>query len=89
MKVARKLSVVALRQSIQKLAASLERGGPPVLLTFRGREVAAIVSLRDFRERFGLQAAEAERQRVVEDILAHARKSPVGVDEVLDQVRAR
>lgn len=83
------LSAVDLRKSLGRVSRSLERTGEPVALTFRGRTVAVLVSLRDWNERFTLRAAREERRKLVAEILADRRPSPVAVDDVLAELRAR
>jgi PHD/YefM family antitoxin component YafN of YafNO toxin-antitoxin module len=85
----KELRAVELRQSLRRLAKTLERDGEPILLKVGRRPVGVIVSLRDFRERFALKAAEEERRRLIEEILADRREGRVPVRKVLDELRGR
>jgi len=83
------LSAAGLRRSLGRVSRSLERSGEPVALTLRGRTVAVLVSVRDWKERFTLQAAREERRRLVAEILADRRPSASLVDDVLAELRGR
>src|SRR5713226_7631271 len=50
--VMRRVNALELRQSLGKVLGLLQRSGQPVVIEKRGREVAVLISLRDFRERF-------------------------------------
>jgi prevent-host-death family protein len=84
----RDVSSTQLRQSIGRLARHLERTGEPVLLKVRGRPVGAIISLRDFRERFVLERAEEEREALVQEIKGLAIRTDVPVDAVVADLRS-
>ena len=83
------LSAAGLRKSLGRVSRSLERTGEPVALTLRGRTVAVLVSVRDWKERFALRAAREERRRLVAEILAERRPASVSVDAVVEELRAR
>jgi PHD/YefM family antitoxin component YafN of YafNO toxin-antitoxin module len=85
----KELTAVELRQSLGKVARSLEKDGEPILLKVGRRPVGVIVSLRDFRERFALRAAEEERKKLVEEILADRRAGARSVDDTIDELRRR
>jgi len=83
------VNAVELRQSLGRVCASLQRGGPPVLLAKGRQPVAVLISLRDFHERFAERAAAEARQALLQEIDALARPSadrtPAG--EILRQGR--
>jgi hypothetical protein len=85
----KEINAVQLRQSLSRLVRDLERNGDPVILRLGRRRVGAIVSLRDFHERFVLKVAEEERKRLVDEILADRRPGAVPVQKVLDELRGR
>lgn len=78
-----------MRQSLGKVVSALEAGGEPVLLCRGRRPVAALVSLRDFEERFVEKAAAAERDRLIEqmDALARPAADPTPSVEILRLAR--
>lgn len=85
----KEVTALELRQSLGKVLELLERDGEPVLLHKRGRPVAAIISLRDFRERFAERAAAEERDRLIEqmDELAGPSVDPTPVVDILRELR--
>lgn len=85
----KELTAVELRQSLGRVARSLEKDGEPILLKIGRRPVGVIVSLRDFRERFALEAAKAERRKLVGEILEDRVDGAVTVDEALSGLRRR
>ena len=87
MKGMKEVTAVELRQSLGKIARRLERDGEPILLKLGRRPVGVIVSLRDYRERFALQEAAAERQRLVDEILGDRRSGRVDVATALRELR--
>ena len=54
-----------LRQSLGKVLDYLESAGGPVVVLLRRTPVAALVSLRDYRERFVDREADEHRRTVV------------------------
>jgi PHD/YefM family antitoxin component YafN of YafNO toxin-antitoxin module len=66
----REVNVAQLRRSVAHLARELEHDGEPTLLEVGNQPVGVIASLRDFRERFALENAKAERRALMEEILA-------------------
>ncbi len=85
----KEMNAVELRQALGKVGRALERDGQPILLKVGRRPVGVIISVRDFRERFALKAAEEERRRVVERIRALRRRSELPVQKVIDDLRGR
>jgi len=71
----RKVNALALRQSLGKVVAALQRTGEPVLLQKGRRAVAVLISLRDFQERFVEKAASEARDAVLAEMDALARPS--------------
>ena len=58
----------------------LEAGGEPILLARGKRIVAALISLKDFEERFVARAASEARLKILEEMDEMARPSSVAVD---------
>jgi len=87
----KRVNALALRQSLGKVVASLERTGEPILLEKGRRPVAVLISLRDFEERFVEKAAAGARERILEEIDRLARPSidPTPAVEVLRELRCR
>lgn len=87
----KRVNALALRQSLGKVVASLERTGEPILLEKGRRPVAVLISLRDFEERFVEKAATEARERILEEIDRLARPSidPTPTVEVLRELRGR
>ncbi|MDY0003188.1 MAG: type II toxin-antitoxin system Phd/YefM family antitoxin [Polyangia bacterium] len=89
----KEISAVQLRQSLGRLAAKLKKTGEPILLKLGREPVGVIISIQDFRERFALKDAEAERIRLVEEILADqhpglSARDP-SVENALEELRGR
>lgn len=59
------VNALELRQSLGKVLDQLERGGEPILVYRRRTPAAALVSLKDYRERFADRAADDQRREVV------------------------
>jgi prevent-host-death family protein len=87
----KRVNALALRQSLGKVVASLERTGEPILLEKGRRPVAVLISLRDFEERFVEKAATEARERILEEIDRLARSSidRTPAVEVLRELRGR
>lgn len=83
------VSALALRQSLGRVVASLEKNGPPVLLRKGRKPVAVLISLRDFSERFvELDAAQAREQLLKEmDALIRPGRTKAKAMEVLRALR--
>jgi prevent-host-death family protein len=73
----RRVNALELRQSLGKVLGLLQRSGQPVVIEKRGREVAVLISLRDFRERFSEKAAADERDRLIAEMDALAASATV------------
>jgi prevent-host-death family protein len=59
------VNALELRQSLGRVLRQLETGGAPILVA-RGRTpVAALISLKDYRERFADREADERRRDVV------------------------
>lgn len=65
-----------MRRNLGKVLRELERGGEPVLVERNREPKAVLISIGDFRERFVDRVAAAEREALVEEILASRRKAP-------------
>jgi PHD/YefM family antitoxin component YafN of YafNO toxin-antitoxin module len=74
------INAVELRQSLGKVVKELEAGGEPILLKRGRRVVAALISLKDFEERFVATAASEARLRILEQMDEMARPSSVELD---------
>lgn len=85
----REVNAVDLRKSVGEVARLLEETGEPILLKVGRKPVGVIVSLRDFNERFALQAAAVERRRLVEEILGSAIDTKVPIEEAIASGRRR
>jgi hypothetical protein len=83
------IGAAELRRSLGHLARRLERDGEPIILKVGRKRIGAIVSIRDFEERFALQEAAGRRAELVEQILADRKKTPRDVDAVLRELRGR
>lgn len=85
----KRINAVQLRQSLAKLVSALQKSGEPILLERGRKPVAAIISLRDYRERFVEKAASEDRDRVLEAIDKLARRSadPSPAIEILREMR--
>ena len=59
------VNALELRQSPGKVLDQFERGGEPILMCRRRTPAAALMSLKDYRERFIDRDAEDQRRRVV------------------------
>ena len=78
--VMKKVNAVELRQSLGKVVKKLEAGGEPILLVRGKRIVAALISLKDFEERFVAKAASEARRRILEEMDEMARPSSIEAD---------
>lgn len=89
----REISATELRQSLGRLASTLKENGEPILLRVGHEAVGVIISVKDFQERFALQAAHAERLRIVEEILTDQHPGLTAgeptVEEALEDLRDR
>lgn len=87
----KRVNALALRQSLGKVVASLQRSGEPILLEKGRKPVAVLISLRDFEERFVEKAATEARERILEEIDRLARRSTDATPavEVLRELRGR
>ena len=57
------VNALELRQSLGKVLDQLERGGEPILVCRRRTPAAALVSLKDYRERFVDRDADEQRRK--------------------------
>ena len=80
------VNALELRQSLGKVLDQLERNGTPILVC-RGRTpAAALVSLKDYRERFVDRDAD-DRRRLVVARLKQLRFDPPATGTTLDVLR--
>ena len=80
------VNALELRQSLGKVLDQLERDGAPILVC-RGRTpAAALVSLKDYRERFVDRDADDRRRRVVAR-LKQLKFRPPATGTTLDMLR--
>lgn len=59
------VNALELRQSLGKVLEQLEQDGAPILVYRRRKPAAALISLKDYRERFVDREADEERREVV------------------------
>lgn len=85
----RSITALELRQSLGKIVSALERDGEPIILHKGRKPVAALISLRDFRERFVEKAATEERDRILKDMdeLARPAADPTSAVDILREIR--
>jgi prevent-host-death family protein len=85
----KRVNALQLRQSLGKVVAALQRTGEPIILEKGRRPVAALISLRDFQERFVEKAAVAARERILAemDALATASVDTTSAVEALRELR--
>lgn len=77
-----------LRQSLGKVLDQLERDGAPIVVCRRRTPAAALVSLKDYRERFVDRTADDQRRRVVAELRKLRFRSP-RTGTTLDLLQAR
>ena len=70
------VNALELRQSLGKVLDQLERGGEPILVCRRRTPAAALVSLKDYRERFVDREADDQRREVVARLKQLKFRSP-------------
>ncbi len=70
------VNALELRQSLGKVLDRLERGDGPIVVHRRRRPAAALVSLKDYRERFVDREADEARRRIVGKIKRLRFRSP-------------
>jgi hypothetical protein len=85
----KEIGAAELRQSLGRIAKRLQRDGQPIILKVGRKRVGAIVSIRDFEERFALQEVAGRRAELVEQILSDRRKVSRDADAVLRDLRQR
>ena len=81
-------NAIDVRRSLGRVLAELEDGGEPVVVERTGKPVAVLVSIRDFRERFGDATAREEREALVEEILRDRPKPASKSRSAVASVRA-
>jgi len=81
------VTALQLRQSLGKVVATLQRTGEPIILEKGRKPVAALISLRDFQERFVEKAAVEARQRILAEMDELATRS-VDKTPAVDVLRA-
>lgn len=85
----RKVNAVQLRPSVRKLVDLLEKTGQPVVLANGQEPVAAVISMRDYNERFVERAAAGERQSIMDEMdrIAIRSKDETTVVDVVRDLR--
>ena len=85
----RSVNALQLRQSLGKVVAALQRTGEPIILEKGRKPVAALISLRDFQERFVEKAAAEARKRILAEMdkLATESVDKTPAVEVLRELR--
>ncbi len=72
----RTVNALELRQCLGKVLDHLERHGDPILVCRRRTPAAALVSLKDYRERFVDREADERRREVVARLRGLKFESP-------------
>ena len=70
------VNALQLRQSLGKVLDQLEHDGAPIVVCRRRTPAAALVSLKDYRERFVDREADDQRRRVVAKLSKLRFQSP-------------
>ncbi len=84
--VMKSVNALELRQSLGKVLEQLDQDGAPILVYRRRKPAAALVSLKDYRERFVDREADERRHQVVREIRKLKFGSP-GAATTLDLLR--
>jgi len=66
--VMKSVNALELRQSLGKVLSYLEEDGAPIMVYRRRKPAAALISLKDYRERFVDRAADESRREIVRRI---------------------
>lgn len=85
-----KVNALSLRQSLGKVLKQLEKSGQPIFVQRNREDVAVLISMRDFSERFADKQAMAEREKLVQEIHAFRKaQKPSSPDSLslLQQLR--
>lgn len=87
--VMNRVNALELRQSLGKVLARLQAGGEPIIVEKGRRPVAALISLKDFEERFVEKAASQARAEIMAEIDRMARVSvdPTPAVDILRELR--
>lgn len=80
------VNALELRQSLGKVLDQLEQDGAPILVCRRRAPAAALISLKDYQERFVDREADERRREVVRKIRDLKFACP-GPDTTLDLLR--
>lgn len=74
--VMKTVNALQLRQSLGKVLDQLEHDGAPIVVCRRRTPAAALVSLKDYRERFVDREADDQRRKVVAKLRKLRFQSP-------------
>ena len=80
------VNALELRQSLGKVLDRLERDGTPIVVCRRRTPAAALVSLKDYRERFVDREADQRRRDIVTR-LKQLKFEPPAAGTTLDMLR--
>ena len=80
------VNAMELRQSLGKVLDRLERDGAPIVVCRRRTPAAALVSLKDYRERFVDREADQRRRDIVAR-LKQLQFVPPAAGTTLDRLR--
>lgn len=80
------VNALELRQSLGKVLEYLEEDGAPIMVYRRRKPAAALISLKDYRERFVDREADESRREVVRRI-RKLRFGGLGEEDTLDLLR--
>jgi len=82
-----KTNALAVRQSFGKILQKLKASGEPIVIEKGREEVAVLISIEDYRERFIDRQAEAEKQALLERFKKNKITSSKNSTSVLHQFR--
>ena len=83
----RKTNALEMRRNLGKVLRDLERHREPVLVERNREPKAVLISIEDFRERFVDKVAAAEREHLIAEILASARRAQRARKSAVSMVR--
>ncbi len=82
------VNALELRRSLGRVLDQLERGGKPILVCRRRTPAAALVSLKDYRERLVGREADERRRDVLGRLRQHGFESPAAGIKVPRELRS-
>ena len=87
----KRITALALRQSLGRVARLLEKNGEPIVLEKNHRAVAVLISVKDFEQRFVEKSASEARLRLLAemDALARPARDKTPAEEAVREARDR